>query len=406
MSDRRPRVGYVLKMYPRLAETFILNEILAHEAAGCDIDIFSLRAPIDGRFHGDLGRVRAEVTYLGGHSVKSGEFWSRFCNAAEDVPNVSELIESAAGEDAGDVNQAMLLAEAVRARGITHLHAHFATVATTIARLAARMTGIPYSFTAHAKDIFHESVVADDLRRKLAEAHTCVTVSDFNVDYLRDRFNSSADSVRRIYNGIAMDEFPYESPRDRAPIVLGVGRLVDKKGFADLIEAAAILRDRQCTFGCEIIGDGVVRPQLEKLIDRLDIGSHVTLLGARSRAEVRRRMRDAAVIPVPCVVSPSGNRDGLPTVLLEAMATGTPCISTDVTGIPEIIHDGETGLMVPQHDPISLADAIERTLNDPELRVRLAENARALVEDRFDIRRNTARMREVFSAQPVVAEVR
>ena len=411
MQSTEPgRVAYVCKMYPRLAETFILNEIIAHERDGLDMEIFSLRAPTDGRFHHDLATVRAHVTYLPGPSVKADHFWTALCRHQMNRKQTRTFLEIAEPEEAGDIYQALSLAKAVRERGITHIHAHFATAATTVARLASHLTGIPYTFTAHAKDIFHESVVDEDLGRKLRDAAAVVTVSDFNLAYLRDRYGSDADSVQRIYNGLDLDQFSYTPPRGRPPMIIGVGRLVEKKGFADLIAACAILKDRGRRFECEIIGGGVLRSDLDAQVESLGVGDRVHLLGQRSRDEVNRRLRLAALTAVPCVVSTNGNRDGLPTVLLETMAVGTPCISTAVTGIPEIVRDNETGLIVNQHDPVSLADGIERLLDDLALAERLATNARQLVESQFDIHRNTVSMRELFRTgmpkrAPVTLEV-
>ncbi len=404
------RVAYVCKMYPRLAETFILNEIVAHEQAGLELEIFSLRAPTDGRFHHDLATVRAQVTYLPGPSVKAEHFWTALCRLGTNRSQARTFLEIAEPDDAGSVYQALALAEAVRERGITHIHAHFATAATTVARLASHLTGIPYTFTAHAKDIFHDSVVDDDLSRKLRDASAVVTVSDFNLAYLRERYGANADRVQRIYNGLDLDQFSYTPPRGRPPVIMGVGRLVEKKGFADLVAACAILKDRGRRFECAIIGGGVLKSELDTQIESLCVGDCVRLLGQRSRDEVDRRLRLAAVTAVPCVVSANGNRDGLPTVLLETMAVGTPCISTAVTGIPEIVRDGETGLIVPQRDPASLADCIERLLDDEALAERLATNARQLVEAQFDIHRNTVALRELFRTgmpehAPVTLEV-
>ena len=409
-STEPGRVAYVCKMYPRLAETFILNEILAHEQAGLELEIFSLRAPTDGRFHEDLGRVRAQVTYLPGPSVKADHFWTALCRARKNLPQTRTLLDIAEPEDAGNVYQAIALAEAVQQRGITHIHAHFATAATTVARLASLLSGIPYTFTAHAKDIFHESVVDDDLSRKLRDASAVVTVSEFNLAYLRERYGANADRVQRIYNGLDLDQFSYTPGRGRPPVIIGVGRLVEKKGFADLVAACAILKERGRRFECAIIGGGVLQAELDAQVEALRVGDCVRLVGQRSRDAVNRQLRLAAVTAVPCVVSANGNRDGLPTVLLETMAVGTPCISTAVTGIPEIVRDGETGLIVPQRDPASLADCIERLLDDEALAERLATNARQLVEAQFDIHRNTVALRELFRTgmpehAPVTLEV-
>ncbi|MHC5027728.1 MAG: glycosyltransferase family 4 protein [Planctomycetota bacterium] len=362
--DDHPRIGYVLKMYPRLSETFIVNEILAHEASGLDMEIFSLRSPVDSRFHETLGRVRAPVTYIPYHRFRASELWKEIHATAQRAPAVWDALARSPEANASDVCQALHLARLVRKRRIGHLHAHFATVSTTVARLAAAITGIEYSFTAHAKDIFHESVDQAALDTKLRDAAAVVTVSDFNQRYLEERFGSSARNVQRIYNGLDLDEFAYEPPIDRAPLVVGVGRLVEKKGFGDLIDACGLLADQGRDFRCEIVGDGVLRDELE-----------------------------ARVV----------DRDGLPTVLLESMALGTPCVATAVTGIPELIHDERSGLIAPQHDPRGLADCIARILDDRELGVRLASEGRRMIERSFDIHTNAAAIRSLFSGRAAPA---
>lgn len=398
LSTNSTRVGYVLKMYPRFSETFILNEILAHEAAGLELEIFSLRPPKDGQFHEALARVRAPVTYISAASPKVAHFWTALGEISRDLPDRWATFEYAHDEEARDVYQAILLAHAVREREITHLHAHFGTVATSVARLAAHFTGLPYSFTAHAKDIFHESVRPDDLYRKLKEARAVVTVSEYNLAYLRQTYGLVTRHTRRIYNGLDLTQYPYSSPLNRLQKIVAVGRLVEKKGFEYLIDACALLAKQGRDFQAEIIGAGLLEADLHAQINRLGLDGRVKLLGPRPQKEVRRHVQEAAVFAAPCVVGQDGNRDGLPTVLFESMALGTPCISTDITGIPEIVRDGVTGLQVPQRDPVALAEALARLLDDSALRVQLAAKARQLVEAEFDIQRNTAHIREIFSA--------
>jgi colanic acid/amylovoran biosynthesis glycosyltransferase len=401
-----PRVGYVLKRYPRHSETFVVNEILAHEAAGLAIEIFSLRPPNDGHFQDAIARVRAPVSYLPAEGLKAVDLWTAIEETADVAPGLWTALRAARGEDGRDVYQAAVLAREARLRGISHLHAHFASVATTVTRLAAHFARLPYTFTAHAKDIFHESVQPDDLAAKLSDAAGVVTVSDYNVEYLERAFGPVG--VRRVYNGLDLDRFRYQAPLDRPSRIVSVGRLVEKKGFADLIGACAILAGRGRRFTCQIVGAGPLEVDLREQIERLGLQATVELLGPRPQDEIIPLVQSAAVFAAPCIVGADSNRDGLPTVLLEAMALGTPCVSTDVTGIPEVLHDGETGLMVPQHAPVALAAAIERLLDDAELRVRLAMPARALIEREFDVHRNAAHVRELFGtagqvrAEPVL----
>jgi colanic acid/amylovoran biosynthesis glycosyltransferase len=401
------RVGYVVKRYPRYSETFIVAEIAAHEAAGLEVEIFSLRPPNDTHFQEAIARVRAPVHYLHTEGVKAAShLWAALQDAAAVLPGFWSELEAARGEDALAVHHAAVLACAVRRTGIEHLHAHFAVATATVARLASRFAKVPYTFTAHAKDIFHASVRPEALRRNLSEAATAITVSDYNRDYLVQTYGAAAARTHRVYNGIDLQQFPYASPERRAPRIAAVGRLVEKKGFADLLAACALLRDGGLAYRCDIVGTGPLELALRALIQRCGLEDRVQLLGLRPRSEVVAHVRDAAALAAPCVIGSDGDRDGLPTVLLEAMALGTPCVSTDVTGIPELLQRDETGLVVPQHDPAALAAALERLLTDPALRVRLATCARRRVEAEFDIRRTAGQLRTVFrEARSTVADL-
>lgn len=402
--DGAPKVAYLVKRYPRYSETFVVNEILAHEAAGLAVEIFSLYPCIDSHFQDAISRVRAPVRHILAENVKGTEFWSAAEDCARVIPDVWPKLSAGKGEEAKVVFQALRVAAAARRGGITHLHAHFATSATSVARLASWFAGVPFTFTAHAKDIFHESVDPADLRSKLCAAAACVTVSDFNLSHLRHEFGDAASRVTRIYNGLDLAGLHYADPADRPPLVLGVGRLVEKKGFADLISACAILSARRMPFICKIIGEGECGSDLREQIKAMELRGVVELVGPMPQRQVFEVMRQAAVFAAPCIVGKDQNRDGLPTVLLEAMALGTPCVATDVTGIPEVVRHQETGLLARQNDPRSLADAIERMLMERTTRVKLARQARALIEDQFDIQQNSAALREVFASAGGVRE--
>ena len=395
-----PRVGYVLKRYPRYSETFIVNEILAHEGAGLEIEIFALRPPTDTHFQDRISRVRAPVHYLPASVSKTASFWSAVRKASDELPEFWPRFAEALHEDPIEAYQAVCLAREIRQRQITHLHAHFATSSTTVARLAALFAGVSYSFTAHAKDIFHEEVQYEELSQKLRDATSVVTVSDYNVDFLQREYGDAATTVRRIFNGLNLDDFPFRTPRNRPNRVVSVGRLVAKKGFSVLIEACALLVARGCDFSCQIVGEGELEEPLKNQIRELGLDMHIDMLGPRPQRDVIELLADAAVFAAPCIVGEDGNRDGLPTVLLESMAVGTPCISTDVTGIPEVIRDGETGLLARQGDAASLADGIERLLFNPDLRDELACRARLLIQEQFDIHSNAAKIRELFIRKP------
>ncbi len=403
------RVGYVLKRYPRYSETFIVNEILAHEAAGLDIEIFALRPPEDTHFQNIISQVRARVHYIrkpvlgrASESLNSlaptaaSYFWAELQEASKVIPDFWKKLSVAQGERASTVYQAVWLAREVKLKNITHLHAHFGTVATSVARLASHFTGVPYTFTAHAKDIFHESVIGEDLSQKLSDATAVVTVSDYNLKYLQQTYGAAAKRVWRIYNGLDLSQLTFQSPLHRPPLIVFVGRLIEKKGVLILVEACAKLKDWGCEFHCQIIGTGYLQEQLQQRIQQLHLNSVVEMVGPRPQNEVFERIQQAAAFTAPYVIGSDGNRDGLPTVLLEAMALGTPCVATDVTGIPEIVRHKETGLLVPQHDAEALASALKQLLNNATEREKLARQARQAIEADFDIHHNTASLRALF----------
>lgn len=387
MPDRRPpRVGYVLKRFPRFSETFILNEVLALEARGAEVTIFSLLAPADEPRHARLTNLRASVTCL-----------------AKPSGNTTPAVDAAdaplfAGTDARAVaalhGKAAEVARLAQAAGITHLHAHFSSDPATVALLAARIMGGTFSFTAHARDIYHTYVsprIDDDKRRaKLREAAFAVTVSDFNAAHLRRLCPEAAGRIHRLYNGIDLSLF---APADKAhaPVpgrIVAVGRLVEKKGFAVLINACAILRDRGIVFDCRIIGDGPLHGALTAQIAALGLGGDVTLAGPIPQERLADELGAAAIATLPCIVTPDGDRDGLPTVLLEAMGKALPVVTTTVTGGPEIVAQHETGLLCPPGDPGALADALAILLADPVRRKTMGAAGRLRAERLFEVSAN------------------
>lgn len=389
-------VAYVLKRYPRFSETFVVNEILAHERAGTRVSIYALRPPADTHFQPAIARVRAQVTYLQSVGVRVDDFWQLL--GSHLAGDRWQGLGGASNCDGIEVFQALQLSRLLCDAEVDHIHAHFATSAAAVARIASRLSGIPYSFTAHAKDIYHEYVDPDDLSRKLADAQAVVTVSDFNRQHLEHQFPNCADKVHRIYNGLPLDEFVYLRAESRLPVILAIGRLVEKKGFSDLVAACALLAQIGLPFRCDVIGGGELEIPLRRQISSLGLESHVRMLGPQPLDEVVGALRRAAVLAVPCVTASTGDRDGMPTVLLEAMALGTPCVATEVTGIPEVVRNEETGLLVPERSPEQLANAIRRLLADRQLACNLQANARRLIEQQFDVDRNAAELRKHFTA--------
>ena len=283
-------------------------------------------------------------------------------------------------------------------RGV-HIHAHFVDRAATVALVASRLLGTTYSVTAHAQEIYVNPVL---LKERIGEAAFAVTCTEYNLRHLRAELGlRTTRRLSRLYHGMDLSvdrgSGVEGAERDRGFIV-SVAQLWERKGLRYLVEACGIMRDRGTTFRCEIIGDGPQREELRSIIDRLKLTDQVVLTGPLPFPEVVQRYRRASVFVLPCVVTEEGDRDGIPNVILEAMASHLPVVSTPVSGIPEVVRDGETGLTVPERDPAAIADAVERLIADPALAGEVAERASALVRAEFDMARNIDHLLERFQA--------
>src|SRR5262249_50788083 len=277
----------------------------------------------------------------------------------------------------------------LRAWGATHVHAHFAGPAATAAAFAAEEAGITFSFTAHAKDIFVDSLDWRWLGWLGARAHAVVTVCDYNRRFLRRRMPGAR--VIRLYNGVDLARWSPRPTRRRQAAATGpvvtVGRFVRKKGFDVLVESLAILRDRGTPITAVMIGDGAEHADVKARAAALGLGRRIRFPGALTQPHVLRALRRAALVALPCVVDQNGNQDALPTVLLEAAACGLPAVATRIAGVPEIVRDGVTGRVVAPGNARALADALADTLASPRLRARMGAAARRRAERLFDQRR-------------------
>ena len=385
------RIGYVLKVYPRFSETFIVTEILAREAHGDDLRIYALRPTTDPRFHPEIARVRAQVSWVP-RPAKASEFWAQLSNSLrhEDLRRrFAELAPDIAGLPADEVAQGISLAASVIDDGIDHLHAHFASLAGRMAWLASRLTGVPYTITTHAKDIYHESVDRDWLRRICGDADRVIAISRFNERYLNEVLDGTGARISLQYNALELERFPYRDPiQPSLPLrIATVGRLVPKKGFADLIDAVAAL---DIPAELDIAGSGELHDELAARIERLGLGDRVRLVGPLTQNEVSELIRGSHVFAAPCIPADDGNIDGLPTVVLEAMALGTPVVATSVSGLPEVVRDGLTGILIDPGDVAALTRSLAELAAGRVPVVTLARNARALIEEQFNSRRQAA----------------
>jgi colanic acid/amylovoran biosynthesis glycosyltransferase len=396
-------VGYVLRKFPVLSETFILNEILALEARGVEVHVFPLAPTRDPRFHEGVGRMKATIHYVpGAAELRTLLRHARRLAARHPRTYRRQLLKVVATGRLAllwQFLQASYVADRARRVGVAHLHAHFANEPATVAQQASGLIGVPFSFTAHAFDIYR-AVNARLLARKLRDARFTVTVSRYNVDFLRSVANGGGGRIELIRNGIDLDRFtPAPQPPAGPFSILAVARLVEKKGLALLVEACRHLRDRGLDFRCEIVGKGAQRAELERQIRACDLAAHVHLAGPLPQQEIVERYQRAHVLVLPCIVGSDGNRDGLPVSIVEALACGLPVISTDVTGIPEAVRNGCNGLIVPQGDVPELAAAIERLMLDPALLGNLRAAARSSIQEEFDERCTAARLHALLAEE-------
>ncbi len=395
-----PSVLYVLKRYPRLSETFITRELLELEAIGCRLGVDSLMPPEDGPWHADVDRVRGEIRYLPRRPTLTDRVvlvahlrlgmrrpvrWSGLAVRARRAGVWRQFL------------QAGLVADRVKRERIDILHAHFATAAADVARDAAALSGRPFTVTAHAKDIYHDDN-AGSLPDRVRGAATVVTVSLFNMRHLASRLPGLVLAV--VPNGVRGELPPVSSPfgNGHTGPVLCVARLVEKKGIDVLIDAVALLTTEHPHLVVEIIGGGPLDETLKARAKAAGVDEVIRFLGPQLSDVVDEAYQRCAMVVLPCRVAANGDRDGMPTVILEAMAHGLPVISTNVVGISEAVKQGRTGLLVPPDDSVALAAAIDELLQDAELRIRLGAAGRALVSRQYDPGVSAALLLDIFAA--------
>ena len=396
-------IAYVLKMYPRFSETFIVNEILELEKQGVNVRVYALMLPNDGRFHAKLADVKAHVTYVPHYPQFEMERVQRDHALVRETfsHGYQQAYDYAQRHNTEATSKRFLQAGCIAAELIRNpvdaMHAHFGSSAARVANFVTMMTGTPYSFTAHAKDIYHQDVKPRSLTKKISAARYVVTVSQYNKRYLEEMIGNTPSDIRVLYNGIDLERFkPLADRPTRKRHLLAVGRLVEKKGFDVLIKACAILKADGIDFTCDIVGKGGLHDALSAQIKEQDVGDRVKLVGALPQEQVLDAYHEAEMFVLPCVIAQDGNRDGLPTVLLEAMATGLPVVTTTVTGNVEIVEDGKNGLLAPPNNAEALADAIHYLLEDNERRERIGKAARATVCEKFDVTKNVNTLAQWF----------
>lgn len=403
-------IAVILKGYPRLSETFIAQELLALEQRGVALALYSLRHPTDTETHPVHAEIRASVTYLPEYlHDEPARVW-RAWRIARTLAGYRaacaawwrDLRRDRTRNRVRRFGQALVLASELPC-DVVHLHAHFLHTPASVARYAALLRGIRWSCSAHAKDIW--TLPEWEKREKLDACSWTATCTEVNADHLR-RIAGARERVDLVYHGIDTARFPppramrrmHDGSDPAQPVtLLAVGRAVDKKGFDDLLRALALLPPWQHWRFAHVGGGPLLDPLMAMSRD-LGIGDRVSWLGARSQAAVLDAYRAADIFALPCRVAADGDRDGLPNVLLEAQSQKLPCVSTQISGIPELIEDGVTGLLVPPRDPARLADALSRLITTPDLRARLGDAGYARTTGTFSMNAGADRLAARFAA--------
>jgi glycosyltransferase involved in cell wall biosynthesis len=407
------RIAYVIPAHPPVpSQPFVVNEMIEVQESGNALVILPLYPGSDGGVrHGTFARLHPE-TVLPAPLVSPGIVLAALATLASHPIRVLRTLAGAhraAGRNPwahlkllAVTPKALAGARWVNRLRIDHVHAHFATQTADCAAIAAGVAGVPFSFTAHAYDIYSTTprVRNETLGWKLRRAARVFTVSDFGARLLRAKLPASdAERVTTVHVGIPVDLFRPEPQPDGGPLaLLCVARFQEKKGIDTLVDACALLQGRGLAFRLRIYGDGPLFEDVRAQVRRLGLDELVLLPGPAPQEEIARQMRAAHLFVMPCRRDRTGDMDGIPTVFMEAMASGRPVVSCAVSGIPELVRHGETGMLVPSDDPGALADAIVALADDPATRTRMAQAGRALVERQHDQRVNARRVVALLAA--------
>jgi len=396
-------LGFLVKTYPKISETFVLQEILELQKETFAMTIFSMQKPTDQQFHRAFDLVKPDVNYLSSED--------RQCNATINThlqficgkprAYLKTLIFTFTRSEGGTLSQflqAVYFSGLVQEKGITHIHAHFASEPSGLAELVSRLCGVSYSISAHAKDIYLQD--KSSLSRKIQYARFVVTCTDYNRRFLQ-AVNQSKTPVYCLYHGIDSARVTAENDQqlEQSTVlrILSVGRLREKKGFPTLLAACQLLHQSGYKFRCDIVGYGPDKEILQALIERYQLTGCVYLLGKLTHEKLVALYRQTAVFALPCQIADDGDRDGIPNVLMEAMTFAIPVVSTNISGIPELIENNQTGLIIEAKNKQALFCALKHLLDNPNLRKQLGNAGKQNVLSRFSAEHHITHLKELLT---------
>ncbi len=394
-NTRSNRILYILTRFPVPTETFILNELREVLRQGLDYDLFSFHVDRAAALEPPYSEVPAKQLPRAHHlqCLSALVYFIR-----RDPSTVLRILGKKYCKKTHHALQAFYLARWCMQHHTSHIHAHYAYHSTSAARIVSALTGITYSFTAHANDIFKSSW---QMREKIEDSLFCATCTGYNREYLGKTCGAALlPKIHKVYHGIDMDLFRPNARNvrmeDSICRIVSVARLREKKGLNYLLMACAELQKTGLELNATIVGDGPDRERLESLAHRLGIREHVRFTGSIQHEEVKKILAASEIFVLPCVVASDGSRDGIPNVILEAMAMELPVVSTHVSAIPEAVVHEQTGIIADPEDPAGLAQAIVHLHSNPDMRQRLGIHGRKRVKELFDLDTNTRTLVQLF----------
>jgi glycosyltransferase involved in cell wall biosynthesis len=410
-----PKVGYVMSRFPKLTETFVLYEILALQKSGVEVQIYPLIRERQTVSHPEIEKVLPRVRFLPFLSLSIIRAQLHFLRRkpAEYLRALWDVLRGTWGSAnfflgaLGIFPKVARIAYEAQKGGIAHVHCHFASHPALAGVIIHRLTGIPFSFTAHGSDLHVERRFLDT---KVRESAFVVTVSDYNKELIvRECGEETREKIHVIHCGVDPEVFQARPHRMKQgpPRLLCVASFEEVKGHAYLIKACELLHSRGTKFVCDFVGDGPLRRPVERQIREANLEGVIRLHGPRSRPEIARFMAKADVMVLPSVPTRNGKREGVPVVLMEAMASRLPVVSSDLSGIPELVDKGRTGLLTAPRDVSALADALQTLIQDAELRSQMGLLGREKVLKAFDLYRNAGMLLKLFrsSAEDYVSHL-
>jgi len=400
-----PSIAYVAQTFPALTQTFVYREVLALEERGFKVVTCAIWRPNrEGLSQESRHLVERSLyvfpiswfKFLKAHLYTLLTCPGKYMGTLLYILNCKEESRQNRLRSFYHFLEAVYLAPELKKRQVQHIHAHFTINAATIALVLSRLLGITFSFTAH--NIFFIDRVL--LGEKAREARFIVAISEFSKEFLTHLFPGGCleAKIHVVHCGLSPDDFapPDPKPTNDIPLILFVAQMAERKGAPILVEACRILAERGVAFHCTIIGDGPQRALVEQLIDRYALKETVELKGAVLQEHLKQYLKRADAFVLPCIVARGGDMDGIPVSLMEAMAMEIPTVSTHVSGIPELIEDGQSGLLVQPGDASALSDAIQRIFEDDELSQELGKRGREKVVQEFNIHTNAAQLADLF----------